>query len=78
MATPRQANFRMDEVTPDLWERGGDNVTINGNFIPSVKQVRQQREDEEAKTKEASEERLAVNAEIREARKLRDDLATNP
>lgn len=56
----------------------GDNVTINGNFIPSVKQVRQQREDEEAKTKEASEERLAVNAEIREARKLRDDLATNP
>lgn len=58
--------------------KGGDNVTINGNFIPSVKQVRQQREDEEAKTKEASEERLAVNAEIREARKLRDDLATNP
>jgi len=56
----------------------GDNVTINGNFIPSVKQVRQQREDEEAKTKEASEERIAVNAEIREARKLRDDLATNP
>jgi hypothetical protein len=43
-----------------------------------VKQVRQQREDEEAKTNEASEERLAVNAEIREARKLRDDLATNP